>query len=208
MRWGRVEATAGFFLLAAWINYWDDQYLVPAALLACALHELGHFWTIRLLGGDVKLVRLTVIGAEMEVERPLNYWQEGLAALAGPAVNLALALLFCGWRRGQTFAGLNLALALFNLLPLGRMDGGRVLGCALALLAGPGRAARISRGLDLICVGAALGAGLFTAWKAGNITLLLAALWMVGMISQENWRSFRPNRACHRGEKSVQYRVR
>ena len=137
MRWGRVEATAGFFLLVAWMNYWDSQCLVPAALLACALHELGHYWAIRLLGSDVKLIRLTAIGAEMAVDRPLDYWQEGLAALAGPAVNLLLALVFCGWSRGQTFAGLNLALALFNLLPVGRLDGGRALGCALALLAGP-----------------------------------------------------------------------
>ena len=68
--------------------------------------------------------------------------------------------MFCGWSRGQTFAGLNLTLALFNLLPVGRLDGGRALGCALALLAGPDRAERIGRGLDLLCAGAALGAGL------------------------------------------------
>ena len=208
MRWGRVEATAGFFLLVAWMNYWDSQCLIPAALLACALHELGHFWAIRLLGSDVKLIRLTAIGAEMAVDRPLDYWREGLAALAGPAVNLLLALMCCGWSRGQTFAGLNLALALFNLLPVGRLDGGRALGCALALLAGPNRAERIGRGLDLLCAGAALGAGLLVAGAAGNVTLLLAGLWMAGMISQENWRPFRPNRACHRGEKPVKYRVR
>ena len=99
-----MEATAGFFLLVAWMNYWDSQCLVPEALLACALHELGHYGVIRLLGRDVKLVRLTAIGAEMAVDRPLDYWQEGLAALAGPAVNLLLALVFCGWSRGQTFA--------------------------------------------------------------------------------------------------------
>ena len=41
MRWGRVEATAGFFLLVAWMNYWDSQCLVPAALLACARAGIG-----------------------------------------------------------------------------------------------------------------------------------------------------------------------
>ena len=203
-----MEVTGGFLLLAAWLNYLDRQGIVLLALLSCALHELGHFWAIRLLGSDVKLIRLTAIGAEMAVDRPLDYWREGLAALAGPAVNLLLALVFCGWSRGQTFAGLNLTLALFNLLPVGRLDGGRALGCALALLAGPDRAERIGRGLDLLCAGAALGAGLLVAGAAGNVTLLLAGLWMAGMISQENWRPFRPNRACHRGEKPVKYRVR
>ena len=208
MRWGRVEATAGFFLLAAWVNYWDSQLLFPFALLACTLHELGHYWIIRLLGGSIKVIRLTAIGAEMEVTRPLNYWQEGLAALAGPAVNLVLALAFCGWRWGQTFAGLNLALALFNLLPVGRLDGGRVLNCALALGMGPDRAERVGTALDLVCAGAALGAGLLLSWAVGNITLLLAALWMTGMIFQKNCRDFSPIGACHPGKNPVQYKVR
>ena len=198
-----MEATAGFFLLVAWMNYWDSQCLVPEALLACALHELGHYVVIRLLGRDVKLVRLTAIGAEMAVDRPLDYWQEGLAALAGPAVNLLLALVFCGWSRGQTFAGLNLTLALFNLLPVGRLDGGRALSCTLSLLLGPDWAWRVGRGLD-VAFGALLlllgGAALF---GGENPTLLLVALWVVAGITKEKTGGKRRNGACHPGEKRV-----
>ena len=43
MRLGRVEVTGGFLLLTAWLNYLDRQGVVPLALLACALHELGHW---------------------------------------------------------------------------------------------------------------------------------------------------------------------
>ena len=91
----RVEATGGFFLLLAWLNYIDRAFLVPMTLIACALHELGHVAAIRLLGGSVKGVRLTAIGAELVLAYPLGYWQEGLSALAGPGVNLLLALAFC-----------------------------------------------------------------------------------------------------------------
>lgn len=105
IRLGRVEITGGFLLLAAWLNYLDRSFLVPEAMLACALHELGHYLAIRLLGGDVKIIRLTAIGAEMVLDRPLGYWQEGLSALAGPGVNLLLALLACGWEDGLVFAG-------------------------------------------------------------------------------------------------------
>ena len=87
MRLGRVEATGGFFLLLAWLNYLDTQGLVPMAMAACALHELGHFLTLRRLGGRVRLIRLTAAGAEMVLSRPLGYWQEGLTALAGPGVD-------------------------------------------------------------------------------------------------------------------------
>ena len=112
---GRVEVTGGFLLLLAWLNYLDRSFLVPMAVLACGAHELGHLLAIRLLGGAVREIRLTAIGAELVLAGPLGYWQEGAAALAGPGVNLLLALLCCQFSWGLSFAGLNLVLALFNL---------------------------------------------------------------------------------------------
>lgn len=109
-----MEATGGFFLLAAWLNYLDRDRIVPLVMAACLLHELGHYLAIRLLGGDVKLIRLTAVGAEMVLSRPLSYGREGAAALAGPLVNLMLAALFCRWSWGQLFAGLNLVLGLLQ----------------------------------------------------------------------------------------------
>ena len=169
----RVEVTGGFLLLVAWLNYLDRSFVVPLALAACGVHELGHIFVIYLLNGDVKLIRLTVVGAEMVLEHPFGYWQEGLCALAGPGVNLLLAFLCCEFERGLVFAGLNLALALFNLLPIGRLD------CTLALLTGQGLAARVCIWLNRLCSGSALAAGFLLAAERGNITLLLTALWLV-----------------------------
>ena len=73
---GRVEVTGGFLLLLAWLNYMDRSFLVPMALLACSAHELGHILMIRLLGGSIKQFRLTAIGGELVLDRPLSYWQE------------------------------------------------------------------------------------------------------------------------------------
>ena len=78
MRLGRVEVTGGFLLLTAWLNYLDRQGVVPLALLACALHELGHWAALRALGARVRRVRLTAVGAEMEVDRTLSYGGEPL----------------------------------------------------------------------------------------------------------------------------------
>ena len=134
---GRVEVTGGFLLLVAWLNYLDRSFVVPLALAACGVHELGHIFVIRRMGGAIRGMRLTAVGAELILSRPLGYWQEGLSALAGPGANLLLALICCNGKGWLTFAGLNLALALFNLLPVGRLDGGQALRCTLALLAGP-----------------------------------------------------------------------
>lgn len=179
IRLGRIEVTGGFLLLLAWLNYLDRDFLLPMALLACLAHELGHLAAIRLCGGAIRRIRFTAVGAELELDRALGYWQEGASALAGPGVNLLLAVACCGSGRWMTFAGLNLALALFNLLPVGRLDGGRALYCTLALLAGQDWSDRLCGWLDRGCTAAILGLGLFTAGFGGNITLLAAAFWLL-----------------------------
>ncbi len=179
IRFGKIEVTGGFLLLLAWLNYLDRSFLVPMAVLACAAHELGHFFVIHALGISVKRIRLTAIGAEMVLAGPMGYWQEGVSALAGPGVNLVLALIFSGFKPGLTFSGLNLMLALFNMLPVGRLDGGRALRCTLAMLAGPDLADWFGKGLDRLCAAVSLVAGVWLAAFGGNVTLLLVSLWLM-----------------------------
>lgn len=204
MRLGRVEVTGGFLLLVAWLNYLDRSFLLPMAMLACITHEMGHYVVIRIYGGSVKEICLTAIGAEMVVDRPLGYWQEGLTALAGPGVNLLLALAACYFKDGLLFAGLNLALALFNLMPVGRLDGGRAVYCTLALLAGPDLAGRAGRWLDRIFVVGLAVVGLLLARFQGNFTLLIVAIWLLAGIFRQNNSPRKRNRACQRDRKKVQ----
>lgn len=201
MRLGRVEVTGGFLLLLAWLNYMDRAFLVPKALVACVAHELGHVFLLRLMGEDIRSIRFTAVGAELVLPHPLGYWQEGLSALAGPGVNLILALVFCNYTDTLTFSGLNLALALFNLLPVGRLDGGRAVHCTLALLAGPGLASSAACWLDCLCTAGLLVAGLFLALFWGNITLLLVAFWLLAVFLRQNIYDFHGNKTCQRGRK-------
>ena len=54
MRWGCLEVSGGFLLLAAFLYYMDTQGVVLWGAAACALHEGGHYLAIRLLGGSVE----------------------------------------------------------------------------------------------------------------------------------------------------------
>ena len=151
LRWKRVEISAGALLLGAALYYLDEQGVLLMAFCACALHELGH-------------------------------WQQIAAALAGPAVNLLAARMAAGLgtEGAYCFAGLNLALAAFNLLPAVQLDGGRILWCILALLTSEERAERLLRVLSsALAVGLVLGALLLLWQGRGNLTLLITAVWLL-----------------------------
>ncbi|MBR4098368.1 MAG: peptidase M50 [Clostridium sp.] len=178
MSFGKLRITASFLLLMAFLNYMDQQGIVPLSLLACAIHEAAHVAAIRCLGGSITLLRLTAFGAEIRLSRSLSYGRELLAAAAGPGINLLMCGLCCllpGW---DVFAGLNLVLAAFNLLPLERLDGGRITACALSLTAGPEAAHWTMLWLGRILSGTVLGLGLGLVSIGGSPTLLLAALWL------------------------------
>ena len=184
LRWKRVEISAGALLLGAALYYWDEQGVLLMAFCACALHELGHWLVIRALGGRVTALRITCVGAEMRLSArcPLGCWQQIAAALAGPAVNLLAARMAAGLgtEGAYCFAGLNLALAAFNLLPAVQLDGGRILWCILALLTSEERAERLLRVLSsALAVGLVLGALLLLWQGRGNLTLLITALWLL-----------------------------
>ena len=171
-------------LLLALFVMLSSPLLLSALLLAAILHELGHYWVLRRLRAQVTAIRITALGAEMQVAGRLSYGGELLAAAAGPAVNLALALLlgYGGrlWSPLYLFAGAQLVLGVFNLLPVQPLDGGSLLWNLAAWLTEPYTADRVVgvvgfgvAALLTLAAGAALLLG-------GSPFLLLAAaglLW-------------------------------
>lgn len=196
----RVEVSAGAVLVCAALYYLDDSGAALWVLLACACHELGHCAAIRALGGRVRTLRLTCAGAELKLSgaRPLSPGRMLLAALAGPLMNLALALGSAALARrgaGERLyfsAGLNLGLAAFNLLPAPWLDGGRAVECIFSAAGRAELGRRITRICSAAVAGALLLSGAALLWQSGgrNFTLLLAGLWMLWWARRERSGAF------------------
>jgi Zn-dependent protease/predicted transcriptional regulator len=156
-----------FLLILGWVGlmHWRAEGTREAVvrgvafilmLFACVvLHELGHALMARRFGVATRDIILLPIGGVARLERmPEKPSQELLVALAGPLVNVVIALGLFGvlaaldlWvpvrqladdpqiTRGPLFeqvAFVNVSLAVFNLIPAFPMDGGRVLRALLA----------------------------------------------------------------------------
>lgn len=193
MRIGRLEISGGALAVLALLYYLDDNGITLWVLLACLIHETGHWWVIRALGGKVVRLRLSCAGAELRLSaaHPLSAWRMIGAALAGPAANLAAAWFSMRLsRRGAGlyfFAGINLGLACFNMLPAGRLDGGRALKALLDQLGWEELGRKTVELCSRTVEGALLAMGGLLLWQSGgrNFTLLIAGLWMAAAARRE-----------------------
>ncbi|MBQ1459693.1 MAG: site-2 protease family protein [Oscillospiraceae bacterium] len=164
----------------------SSPLLLAALVLAALCHEWGHYAVLRRFGVGVKHLRLSAFGAEMDVGNTsrMSYGAEMLTVLAGPAVNLALAVLLGGlgywWETAYVFAGANLVLGVFNLLPAPPLDGGRLLWLATAWLTEPFTADRITSAVGLMISGALAAAGILLTCRTGGSPFLL--LGAVGLL--------------------------
>jgi Zn-dependent protease len=182
-----VYVHATFFMVIAWIAliHWNASQNLAAviegvgfilALFACVvLHEFGHALTAARYGIRTRDITLLPIGGLARLERmPDVPLQELWVALAGPAVNVVIAIVLFVWLRAsgawEAVEGIgvttgafaervmvaNVFLAGFNLLPAFPMDGGRALRAVLATRMEYTRAtqwaARVGQGMA-ICFG-------------------------------------------------------
>jgi stage IV sporulation protein FB len=133
------------------------------ALFGCVLlHEFGHIFVARAFGVTTPYVTLLPIGGVAQLERiPEKPSEEFLVAIAGPLVNVAIALVLVLFGANLStgaaasidnaqisqidrLAAVNIFLAMFNMIPAFPMDGGRVLRAALAARIGYVRATEMA----------------------------------------------------------------
>jgi Zn-dependent protease/CBS domain-containing protein len=191
--------------------------VVTLVFYACLiLHELSHALAARARGLRVDSITLFIFGgiARMRGE-PRSPGDELIITGVGPLTSTALAVIFAGSAVGAVEVGvapavvsvmryvaiLNAAVALFNLLPVFPLDGGRLLLALLWKLTGSiDRATRIVIRVSNVISFVMLGIGvweLFTGEVRHGIRVLLVGL-ILRQVSAGNFRNLALRSALRR----------
>ena len=173
-----------FFLLIIWIVIQEinqggsteavlfNVALILSVFVCVVLHELGHALTAKHYGVQTKKITLLPIGGMASLDKiPEVPKQEFLITIAGPLVNVVIALLLyflipVSYFTDQNITELlyslkkfslqsflfylfivNVGLVLFNLIPAFPMDGGRILRSLLAMKFNRVKATQIAAGI-------------------------------------------------------------
>ncbi len=174
LKWGKLEIGAGFWVLVGAVLVIGAGEVMPLVAMAALCHELGHLGALYLADARVERLRLSLWGAEIRADtRYLPYGKEICCTLAGPMVNLALALVLARVSGDYLLAGANLLQGVYNLLPLPGLDGGRALHLCISSLTDPAAADGVCRWVSGICALLMTGAALTLILRHGTGLFLL-----------------------------------
>lgn len=176
-----------FFFLIAWIVFEEikrggdaesvlfNVAFILAVFLCVVLHELGHALMAKRFGIKTEKITLLPIGGMASLEKlPNSPKEELLVVIAGPLVNVAIAIILYFLIPIQDYVQLNfttafetlmtlnlqnflfflfivnVGLVIFNSIPAFPMDGGRILRALLAMRIGRVKATQIASSIGLM----------------------------------------------------------
>lgn len=160
------------------------------------LHEFGHALACRQVGGQADQIVLWPLGGVAYVAPPQRPGAMLWSIAAGPLVNVILAPVFLlalaaseamGWPRSMpdTYGLLrmvnyiNLALLVFNLLPIYPLDGGQIVRSLLWFVLGRARSLLVASTIGFIGVAALIGLAFFyrSFWIGIMAVFILLNCW-------------------------------
>lgn len=174
-----------FFAVIALFLLLDTTGFGLMALSACALHELAHMLVMTIFG--IFADEITFYGAGIRIcSARTEFAKPAVKALilsAGCAANFVLTVIF--WHSGRfEIAAINLFTGVFNLLPIGELDGAGLLKLLIILLCRPENVDRIlcvtGAVFSVICIAVIIFFG-----KGISFTLITTSLYFIIVSSRK-----------------------
>ncbi|WP_238177797.1 M50 family metallopeptidase [Paenibacillus contaminans] len=197
---GTVYRFHPLFVLMLVVSLFAGHFVEMITLFAIVLvHELGHVAAARGFGWRVKEVQLLPFGGVAVVEESGNMpaREELLVALAGPLQNVwmiafALGMKLIGWPESEWwdyFIRCNAMIALFNLLPVAPLDGGKVMQALLSYAMSYHRTLQCCTIVSLFMSVVMITGSLFQIGGDGGVQLNLLVIGL--FLFYSNWYGYR-----------------
>ncbi|MGH9412304.1 MAG: site-2 protease family protein [Terriglobales bacterium] len=159
---------------------------IVALFAIITLHEFGHALATRQVGGHADRILLWPFGGIAYVDPPVRPGATLWAICAGPLVNVALAPFFYELLHvpmpsldAAVFVNylfwMNLALLIFNILPIYPLDGGQILRSLLWFPLGRAKSLLATTALGLIGVVGLL----YLSWQLGDLWLAAITVFIL-----------------------------
>lgn len=127
----KIQIEFTFFILLLIIIALDFREQFFILYITVTIHECSHILMSKILNMNLEKIVFTPIGeiAVIENFESFEKWKRLLVTAAGPLVNLILYFIFDFFQTesAMLYKKANLSIALFNLLPVFPLDGGRIV---------------------------------------------------------------------------------
>ena len=186
----RLRISFWFFAAIALFLMLERQIFLWYIALPVLIHELGHLAAIILCRAKVAEIHLTLASARIVTRSvTLPYHSELAIAMGGIAANLLLALYLRFFEfqslRTMLMIASNLAVAAFNMLPIGNLDGGRIVYLLCARYLHPRTAHTISTLVSAIVLVPLTALAALLLLRGGNFTLVLLCAYLVIIVARK-----------------------
>ena len=171
----KVKIKYSLFLVLLIAVFADNKSILNLILFS-SLHELGHIFSLCLLGGKVSEINFAFYGIGMKKRGELDFAREIIFLLSGIGVNSVFVLL-------GIEPNINFSLLMTNLMPIYPLDGGRCLKLLLDRVFDFYLSYKLYYGVAAVFFVAALCYGLYEK----NFNVILICLYLFTWLIRGNY---------------------